>query len=581
MSLIFSLVRAGHARGTHHYLAFDALQRLRRPDAERWQRIFLKHAQLFAEGAKAPDTVFKDFKNHVLHPRDGYWGGAPEKARNWYFNLVEALGQHRWDTAAYCAGVLSHYVVDPLHPFHTAQSEAENNIHAACEWSINRDYARLKAEGEAAHPGLVVAMPTEDNWLALLICRGADKANQSYEKLIAHYDVHRGVVDPPSGLDTISRALVAELIVTAAETFALVLDKAISESRAEAPDIMLSLEGVLAAINIPINAVMKKIEDKAVRAQVERMYDELKATGTVEKNLTEDDRQIRDLYVREVLAKRAAPDAAKIFPFEPRQQVTTRIEQRRRADTLAGTMPKVADVVQMRQPVPPARPAPARREAEPPRPFPSIRPQRPAATGGAKPSTAASAMSAPAPQPAPAPAPRVAVTAALPQAKPAPGALRVRTVTSRPVAEPDAAPRIYLTLEQPIVHAPSIGPKMAERLNVVGIDTVDDLLKAHPIALAARLNDSRVTPEIVNDWQDQARLVCTVPTLRGTHAQLLVGAGYRTADAIAAADAEKLCADVLTFASSSDGQRILRDGSAPDVERIKAWLAHARAVKAA
>jgi hypothetical protein len=154
MSLIFSVVRAGHARGSHHHLAFDGLQRLRRPDADRWQRVFLKHAQLFTDGAKAPDTDFKDFKNHVLHPRDNYWGGAPEKARNWYHNLVEALAQHRWDTAAYCAGVLSHYVVDPLHPFHTAQSEAENNIHRAVEWSINRDYIALRTEGEIAHPNL-------------------------------------------------------------------------------------------------------------------------------------------------------------------------------------------------------------------------------------------------------------------------------------------------------------------------------------------------------------------------------------------------------------------------------------------
>ena len=75
--------------------------------------------------------------------------------------------------------------------------------------------------------------------------------------------------------------------------------------------------------------------------------------------------------------------------------------------------------------------------------------------------------------------------------------------------------------------------------------------------------------------------MCSVPGLRGTHAQLLVGAGYRTADAIAAAAADKLCADVLTFAASTAGQRLLRNGDPPDIERIKGWLEAALSVRAA
>jgi hypothetical protein len=72
-----------------------------------------------------------------------------------------------------------------------------------------------------------------------------------------------------------------------------------------------------------------------------------------------------------------------------------------------------------------------------------------------------------------------------------------------------------------------------------------------------------------------------VPGSRGTHAQLLVGAGYRSGDAIAAADADKLCADVLAFAASKDGQRVLRNGDPPDIEKIKGWLEAAQSVKAA
>ena len=106
-------------------------------------------------------------------------------------------------------------------------------------------------------------------------------------------------------------------------------------------------------------------------------------------------------------------------------------------------------------------------------------------------------------------------------------------------------------------------------------------MKAEPAALAVLINARHITPETIAGWQDQARLVCTVPGLRGTHAQLLVGAGYRSGDAIAEAEADKLCADVLAFATSATGQRLLRNGDPPDIEKIKGWLEAARSTKAA
>lgn len=150
---------------------------------------------------------------------------------------------------------------------------------------------------------------------------------------------------------------------------------------------------------------------------------------------------------------------------------------------------------------------------------------------------------------------------------------------SRPASE--AGPRVFLTEQQPIVDAPSIGPKMAERLIPLGLATVGDLLAAQPGNVAARLAMSSVDADMIVDWQDQARLVCSVPGLRGTHAQLLVGAGLRSVDAIATTDADQLCARVLAYAASNDGQRVLRNGDPPDIERIKSWLASARIARAA
>ena len=95
------------------------------------------------EGSKAPDKEFKDFKNHVLHVGDDFWGGAPEKVESWYKMLVRALEDGTWSEAVWAAGIMSHYYTDPIHPFHTAQSPAENEIHRAVEWSISKSYDDL------------------------------------------------------------------------------------------------------------------------------------------------------------------------------------------------------------------------------------------------------------------------------------------------------------------------------------------------------------------------------------------------------------------------------------------------------
>jgi Domain of unknown function (DUF4332) len=561
MHLLFHIVYAAHAKGTHHKLALDALRHIEGLDADMWQRAFLAHAKLYLEGSKAPDDDFKDFKNHVLHTRDGFWGGAPEKVRSWYHHVVEALAVQDWPTAVYCAGVLSHYYTDPLQPFHTAQSEAENNIHRAAEWSISRAYDELRELGARDFPGMQVELSNDPNWLVQLVCRGAEMANAHYEKLIAHYDIQRGVVDPPSGLDRVAKRIVAEMIRYAYLSFAAVLGRAIEESNTHAPDVRLTAAALLATAQVPVKLIARRMANAEERRTVERIYDELLATGTVEQNLPADDRLVRDLHAREVLGARAPqPEASKVFPFKARERVVTRIDQRRTARPEARASAEIISI------------APA---------------ARPAVAAPVQPAARASLYLVPNDEPERASGrPRAGLTdrlqrvAAVPPPEPV-GEPAEETAAQAPPAAAATGPRFHLTLDQDVVDGPSIGPKTAERLYPHGVKTVRDLLRADPAALAVLVGARHITAEAISGWQDQARLVCSVPGLRGTHAQLLVGAGYRSGDAIAAAEPEKLCADVLAFAASTAGQRLLRNGDAPDIERIKGWLEAARSMQAA
>jgi hypothetical protein len=98
------------------------------------------------------------------------------------------------------------------------------------------------------------------------------------------------------------------------------------------------------------------------------------------------------------------------------------------------------------------------------------------------------------------------------------------------------------------------------------------LLAADPDGMAAELKDRKMTAEVICDWQDQARLVCVVPQLRGHDAQILVACGYREAAKVASANAEKLLAAAIKFAASSEGQRVLRSSPTPDAEEIADWI---------
>jgi predicted flap endonuclease-1-like 5' DNA nuclease len=154
--------------------------------------------------------------------------------------------------------------------------------------------------------------------------------------------------------------------------------------------------------------------------------------------------------------------------------------------------------------------------------------------------------------------------------KPAPKAAPVASV--EPAASAPVISRIRLSREAAVVDAPSIGPKTANRLAIIGVKTVGDLLALAPEDAAARIKASHINAGVIKDWQAQALLACSVPELNGTNAQLLVGAGIYSVDDLAAADVDFLIDAIAMYAQSKEGERSLRGSALPDRSRVKTWI---------
>ena len=341
MSLLFNVLFAWKCSSTHHKMALDSLRHLELPNAQQWHDVFLYHADAYLEGAKAPDKSFKDFRNHVLHVHDNYWGGAVKTAQVWYERSVQALQEQNWSEAVYNLGVLSHYYTDPIMPFHTGQSVSEGNVHRAAEWSITKSYTILRQLLEEQLGGYPdVSVPDGDDWLASMVTQGAEEAHPHYQPMLDHYNVDLGVKNPPAGLDEELRRRLAGLIGYAIVGFARILERAFADAGVAPPKVSLQLSTILATVNIPVRWITKKMADSKERAVVEAMYNELQETGRVIKHLPEDDRVVRAAHAQEVLkisereldALPQQPTGTKFGqPAEPQPAATTESEAKPRA----------------------------------------------------------------------------------------------------------------------------------------------------------------------------------------------------------------------------------------------------------
>jgi len=553
MDTLTTLLLQTACRSTHHKLAVDALWQIRHPAATAWRNLFLTQYRAYLRGAKAPDDEFKDFRNHVLHVGLNNWGGAVPTATYWYDQTVAALRSEDWTTAAFNAGVLSHYYSDPHMPLHTGQSEAETNMHRAAEWSVTKSYEQLRRIIDEAGRWPTVEVPRGDDWLGEMVLAGAELAHPHYETLVREYDMARGVLDPVRGWNDRCRRVLAELLAHAIVGFARILERAIEEANVAPPDTSPALEVFLATVNQPIRAVLNKIADVRERAQIEAMFSELQTTGKVEEHLPEEQRVIRS-EVAQYRAKLPKISTPKLAP-----RVTTPLPT---SKTLAA---KLA----------PAKPEPAKPTATKTI-APQISPAKPTSEKP-KPAESAAEVSAPSPLAAETPPAMVETPATKPDKKTAPQSeLKLTAPASEAAAPPDKSAKYRLELTDLLERAPSIGPKTANRLLGHGWRTVADFLAADPSEVARKLNSSWASEDVVAGWQKQAWLVLHIAELSGTAAQLLVGSGYSTVEDVAAADAAEMVGYITEFAQSSQGQRVLRDAKLPDQVTAARWIVAAR-----
>ena len=279
------------------------------------------------------------------------------------------------------------------------------------------------------------------------------------------------------------------------------------------PRVGLTLDTLFATLKLPLNLILKKIDDAKERTTIAAMYEEFRKTGKVRQTLSDDDKLVRRLHALEVLKV----PLSTIDALWPRETGTAHGTGRPARTTTNRKKPKPKAAKRAR--IEPSVALPAEKQlVQPAKPAPKDSPKAPANPGG----------------------------------------------------------NFNLKHNSPVEDAPSIGAKTASRLTAIGVHTVNDLLSVSPEDAATKLKFKHINARLIRDWQAQAGLACTIPSLTSIAAQLLVAVGVRDADDLANAEADMLINMIDEFCDTPDGQRILRDAVPPTEPKIQAWITAAQ-----
>lgn len=616
MSRLVTILRAAHCRSTHHYFAIDALSHIGTAGGQRLGQCLLKYHDEYLVGAKAPDKSFKDFQNHVIHVQDDNWGGAPAACEKWLAQTIEYLDAQNWKKAAYACGVLSHYFTDPFMPLHTAQSDREAVVHRPLEWSVCKSYEEILPLSVTMQvPPIELASGPE--WISKAVIQGAQRANKHYSSLVDNYDLERGCKQPTEGFDTASRKILAELFQLTTTTWAKVLARIADETTSDVPECSLGLTTLLATIDMPLAWVVRRVSDTYEQIAVKALLREFNATGTVRRHLPSEVKKVAVARAKPQDSHQSPPQtaasptpAAKLPVVVPPAAVPAA-----ESELPASTSPEIqppaiilpstgaeldathhaykVDLVQVavKQSVPAVALRPIQPVSEQPvseRPVterPVTEQQMTEQQMTETPLTKQPVSEPQVTEQAFALAPKVNSAQRGVAEESRVAALRVEPTPAAPRANPRPEPianfespgllRRTVSADSALVKAPSIGPKTARRFENIGIRTIGDFLAASAAEMQVKLDTRWITEELLREWQEQAQLVCDLPTLCGYKAQLLVAANCRTAAELARSVPRDLTERINRVCLGIDGQRILRSSPPPTASDISEWISDA------
>ncbi len=486
MNGLHRILRRTHCRNTHHLLALDALPLVQTEPGKRLAGWLLRYHDAYLTGATDPDTRLRDYHNQIAHVEEGFWGGAPRVAHQWYNRLLRRLDNDKYADAAQAAGILSHYFTDVLQPLHTGSTPRESLVHRPFEWSVFHAYDDIRQRWLDDELRIVFQLSGEPGWLGSAMLHGARYANTKFSLLVNSYRFNEGIKDPPEGLDGPSREALAELIGLAITGWARVIERVALDAetirRRPLANATVTWPTALAIARAPCRRWRARVEHCLERQKINALAKEFRRKGRLRKHLPHE----VDIKQRVI----------QVHHDEARYQVEREYWAKKRRQQRAHTAKETAIVAQPSKPV----------------------------------SIATSV-----------------------------------TQSTKPQLSPS----------DPLIQAPSFGPKTAERFAAMGIKTVEQLLSCDPGTLASELNAYWITAESIQLWKTQATLMCEIPALNKLDAQMLAGAGFQSAGQVVHSDPRLIHAEVQRFALTSAGRRYLASNKIPTADDVSQWIKNA------
>ncbi|MEM6472029.1 MAG: zinc dependent phospholipase C family protein [Planctomycetota bacterium] len=289
MNRLIKFLRRMHCIEAHQTLVLEALERIQTPAGLRLRPWLLLYHRDLLRGVLDPDVRFRDFHNHVLHVAEGFWGGGPRVAHQWYDRLEKELGAEKFPEVAHAAGVLCHYIVDVINPLHTVNHFDEANVHFAFETSVQSNLPAIRKRATELGLHASIRLSSQPAWLGSLMMHAAKYAHRRSAKLIADFPLQTGLENPERALDSDSIERLAELYELAVSTVARVLERAAEQFESDSgfpiPHCHWRWAWLSAVWHVPGSAIRKYGFLRGVKRQLSQMSEEIESRGRLVESL--------------------------------------------------------------------------------------------------------------------------------------------------------------------------------------------------------------------------------------------------------------------------------------------------------